>query len=85
MNKVCKRCRRLDCTGHADETLEHRIVRYLSNHVTLSTAQMFAWSRSVTRNGGHTLQDFDACLYHLRDSGWIAIANGEWYLRFPDE
>jgi len=82
--KTCKRCRRFDCPGHADETLEHRIVRYLHKHVALSTAQMYAWSQSVTRNGGYTLADFDACLYYLRDSGRIAVANGEWYLRFPN-
>jgi hypothetical protein len=83
MKKVCKRCRRFDCIGHKDETLEGRILRYLSKHVALSTAQMFAWSNSVTKNGGHSLGEFDQTLRDMRNAGRIACANGEWYLRFP--
>jgi len=81
--QVCTRCRRFDCNGDHREPLARRIVRYLQKHVALSTDQMYAWVWSCTKDGGYSTAEFDQTLRDLRNEGRIAVANGEWYLRYP--
>lgn len=60
--------------------IQKRIRRYLLKHRRLSPSQIYSWIASVRKDGGYTLQQFEAALTEMRDAGEVVCTSGAWYL-----